>query len=758
LQRAATGFDLTADRKREPNEPYRRGIQRLRAGPLPVAILAFAFQLPIFDRWFSVMDEGHMLQFADIVADGGMLYRDATSYPLPGAFYLLALAFRIFEPSILLSRWIVVLEFTGLAVLAFLLLRRLVSPAYAALGIAGLLLYRVWAFPHWQMYSYSTTALLVLTASLLALVRFLETGDRRVLAVAGLIFGLGVFCKQDYGAATLLAVSFTLVVYARSGPRELRKPLLPLFAAFLGPAALVGAAAGVHFWMQGQLALVIQLTVLNHFVGLSSYDYQSFPSLLPLFQQDPALRSPVGLYNNFPAIVSTSDGRAALESALFVRTALYDTAMKAFIYGPNLFILGGALRTWKIRSALATPGERDRALTEIALFSFAAAFVLLMAVYKPQDYVHLAVLYWPLLCLAVAYAHALLRGRRGLTWLCGALLLFPAAVALGYTGKLLWKFREIHSERVPGDRAGVLARPREARLMGEIVDYIRANSSPGDRVAAMPYFPIAQFLADRDAPHAASYIVWPFPEYPDREQRIIAAMEESNTSLILYNFTQFPNFPPVPAYAPDLFDYLVDHFETDRVFNDAAFGYKLAALRRQRPLSDGRIVFGAAASEGTLRVETPAGTAREIPEREREHWIEAASWPFRPVLAIRPTAGGRRTVLSIPVEVPAAGAALRTAVGVHPDFWFRYPPSWARFGVEVVSDADRRVLFDRTLDPHQVLEDRGWFDVDVPLDAWAGRRITLELATSTALPLGESRLMGGWGTPTLVVRNPGEAP
>ena len=33
------------------------------------------------------------------------------------------------------------------------------------------------------------------------------------------------------------------------------------------------------------------------------------------------------------------------------------------------------------------------------------------------------------------------------------------------------------------------------------------------------------FLADRDGPHAASYIVWPFPAYPDRDQRIIDAME-----------------------------------------------------------------------------------------------------------------------------------------------------------------------------------------------------------------------------------------
>jgi hypothetical protein len=747
---------LTADRNSEPNKPHRRGLARGFSGPLLAAVVAFAFQLPFFDRWFSVMDEGHMLQFADIVANGGMLYRDATSYPLPGAFYLLALAFRIFEPSILLSRWIVVLEFTAFAVVIFLLIRRLVSPAYAALCVALLLLYRVWAFPHWQMYSYSTTAILVLSTSLLALVRFLTTGDRRVLAIAGLLFGLGVFCKQDYGAAMLLGVSLTLVVYARSGPGESREPLLPLFASFLVPAAAVGAAAGLHFWVQGHLAFVFQLTVLNHFVGLSTYDYQSFPSLFPLFQQDPALRSPVGLYNNFPAIVSTADGRAAMESVLYTRTAFYDTTIKASIYGPNLLILGGAVRLWRRRSALSASAGRERYLTEFALFSIAATLVLLITVYKPQDYLHLAVLYWAFLCLAVVYTHALLYGKKALTWLVAALLLAPAVAVVGYTGKLVWNFREMHSERVPGNRAGTYAKPREARLLAELVEYIRANSSPEESVAAMPYFPIAQFLADRDGPHAASYILWPFPEYPDRDQRIIDAMEETNTSLVIYNFTQFPNFPPVREYAPDLFEYLVDHFETDRVFNDAAFGYKLAGLRRQGPLPRGRVLFGTGGNEGTLRIETPAGASREIPAAERSRWVEAANWPFRPVLAVRPAALGRRTVLSLPVDVPAAGAALRTSIGVHPDFWFRYPPSWARFSVEVVGDGERRVLFTRSLDPHQVLEDRGWFDVNLSLDDYAGGRIALELATSTALPLGETPSMGGWGAPTLLVHEPGE--
>ena len=74
---------------------------RLRQPLAPALVCAatLLFQWPFFDRFFSAMDEGHMLYYAELVANGGHLYRDATIYPLPGAFYLLALIFEVFEPS-----------------------------------------------------------------------------------------------------------------------------------------------------------------------------------------------------------------------------------------------------------------------------------------------------------------------------------------------------------------------------------------------------------------------------------------------------------------------------------------------------------------------------------------------------------------------------------------------------------------------------------------------------------------------------------
>ena len=124
-------------------------------------------------------------------------------------------------------------------------------------------------------------------------------------------------------------------------------------------------------------------------------------------------------------------------------------------------------------------------------------------------------------------------------------------------------------------------------------------------------------------------------------------------------------------------------------------------------------------------------------------------WPFRPVLALRPTLGGR-TVASLPLEVPV-GAHLRTAVGTHAGSWQAFPPVSADFTLDVVTGGVRERLFERTLDPQRNIADRGWFDVDVPLDRYAGQRVELEFGASTSDAVGENLKMAGFAEPRLVV-------
>lgn len=720
-----------------------------------VAVVTFVFQLPFFDRWFSSMDEGHVLLFADIVAKGGELYRDATLYPLPGAFYMLAQAFHVFGVSVLVSRWIVVVEFSLFVALVFLLVRRVVSPRYAALCVGLLLLYRIWTFPHWHIYSYSTTSLLFFVTCMLCLAYFFENRKRWLLLLAGLLFGLCVYCKQDYGAAGLVAVCISLAVFARSSSEGENESLLRLAAGFLLPAATVGAGVGLYFFYHGLLGDLLQQAVFNHVRGIATYEYTTYPSILPLFSQDAEIRTMPGIFAYWPGVIFTVDLAALRGDFLYRETGVYDTLLKLFYWGPYLVVAWAALRMRRRRAALADPERRQAYLGELLLSAFAGAAVLMLTLNRPQDYLHLAVLYWPLLCLGVIYTEDLLHGRRALVLGLAVLLAVPAGAALYYSGRLAWRLRTVHSEPIPGERSGVYGTPAEVQLIEASVGFIRANAAPGETVAVIPYFPIVQFLADRPGPHRSSYIVWPHAEFEDRDRRIIDAMEAKGTDVVVYNFTQFLTFPLLQNFAPELFDYLVDHFDMQRVFTYDHAGYKLAGLLRGNEYERGEPLLDEVLPEVVVRVESEERPPRAIAPADRVTFVARQAWPFRRVLAQRPSSAGARSVLSLPVRA-SSGDVLHTAVGVNPQLWFDLPTYSVTFKLEAVSQGQRQLLYARQLKPHVILGDRGWFEVDIPLEEWVGRPLRLEFSTTTDSPAGEQLAMGGWAEPRVIRTGAGD--
>ena len=715
-----------------------------RLSVLVVFAVVVAFQLPIFDRWFSHMDEGHVLLFADLVAQGGELYRDATLYPLPGAFYGLAQAFELFGPSIRVSRWIVLLEFALFVAGVFVWTRRTGGTRLAGVAVFGLLVYRIWAFPHWQVYSYSTTSLLLILGAVLCQLRWSDGNGDRWLVAAGLLFGLSVYCKQDYGAAALLVMTTLVVVDARARGVGAAKPAL----LFVGSGAVVGAAVGLYFLAHGILGDLLQQTVFNHVRGIGSFEYTTYPRLLPLFAQDPELRTQSGLFAFFPGIVTTIDLETLRQDPLFRETIVYDVALKLFYWGTYPFAAFALFRAWRTRAAVMDPATRTAWLAEAMLAGFTAAFVLLLTVNRPQDFLHVAVLVWPLFVLLPLWLRDGVRARRGLGLAACAVLALLAMPLLFYSARGYWLVRTQNSESVPGPRAGIRARPADARVLQASVDYLVENSVPGETVAVMPYFPIAHFLADRAGPDRSGYIVWPFPEFEDRDERIIRSIEEQGTRVGLYNFTQFATFPTMDVFAPKLFGHLVDHFHTEAVFSFDKSGYRLAALRRSERPETPSPLLDQGWDGATLQVVSDEAPPRAIDPRERDAWVAREAWPFRRALALRPVSGGARTLFRLPLR-PAEGDRLETAVGLHPEMWFALPAFETHFEVAIVEAGEATVLFERTLAPHDELGDRGWFEVDLPLDAWAGRAVWLELSVAVDHPSGESLRVGGFAEPRI---------
>jgi hypothetical protein len=590
-------------------------------------------------------------------------------------------------------------------------------------------------------------SLCLLAGGLVCLFRFLENEDARWLGGAGVVTGLAVLCKQDYGAAGLVAMNLVLIAKHASSDGPARPKLATLFGWYGGPVIAVGAVTAIHFLRQGLFLEMLQQTLLNHLVGIATFDYSSLPPLLPLFEQSDLIRSPYGFGVYVPVIVFEVDWNRLTSNAFYNGTILWDLGVKLFFYAPYLVVLFGGWRLWWLRAALRDPLLRLRYLRELALYALAASLILI--VNKPVDYVHVAVLYWPFLCLLLVYAHALVAGRPQLARALGAVSLVPALAVTGYSAFLMAKLVEMNDQPLRGDRAGVYVRPSEERVIGDAVEYVLEKSDADQPVAVLPYYPLVSFLANRRAPHRAIYTFWPIEYIPQREQQIIDAMEAIDTPFLIYHFTQFVQFPRMEEYAPELFAYLVDTYEMDRVISGPNWGMMLAGLTRSEGPIEGRPLVAADAANATLAIERPDGTRVPIPPEQRDELLETALWPFRPVVALRPLTGGRRSVMTIPLDIPAR-SRLRTAVGVHPKRWFEYPPARVIFEIWAVDEGERSLLATRTINPQGTHLDRHWFEIDVPLDTYADRRIDLEFKVGTNRIHGEIFEMGGWAIPRLI--------
>src|SRR2546428_10144368 len=184
---------------------------------LGVGLVAVVVQLHIYDRALSLLDEGYILALADEVNRGKLLYRDVyVDAPLPGAFYLVAAWFRVAGTSIHASRLLAVGLFALFAMLVFRI-GRAVMPRAGALGLAALVLcYRMWAFPHWHIVSYSSFAATLLAA---AVVLALRPGSGAALAASGACVGAAILCKQDYGLGVGAALGLLMLAEPRRAAR-----------------------------------------------------------------------------------------------------------------------------------------------------------------------------------------------------------------------------------------------------------------------------------------------------------------------------------------------------------------------------------------------------------------------------------------------------------------------------------------------------------------------------------------------------------
>src|SRR6266480_1029637 len=218
-------------------------LSRDRQLGIALFLLSFAY-LWIFRRYTSMEpDEGIVLQGAQRILRGEVLYRDFFSFFTPGSYYLQALIARVFGNSFLVARSTLVLFGAILSVLSYLLARRACSRGtaltIAILATATTLPYRFLVLHNWDSTLWAMLALY-------SAVRWLEAGAWRWAFATGSFAGLTLMFEQSKGAGLCLGLA-TGVLAIRFKNRKLWK--LQPSAVLLGlawPVLVVLVYFGLH--------------------------------------------------------------------------------------------------------------------------------------------------------------------------------------------------------------------------------------------------------------------------------------------------------------------------------------------------------------------------------------------------------------------------------------------------------------------------------------------------------------------------------
>ncbi|MEW6268637.1 MAG: glycosyltransferase family 39 protein [Thermodesulfobacteriota bacterium] len=696
-----------------------------------LAALAAATHVPLMLLTAGGCDEWHILQIAANLLDGHVLYRDSNHVSGPGSFYGVAALFALFGERFVVGRVAMVALFAALVVAIYLLTRRLTGPLAATLAALWLIAFRLWTFPHFQMLHYATIGLVLIAFAVVVLHAERPPSTWRA-AAAGLLTGLAFVTKQDSGGLGIFACMAALlfgcaVRWRATGARE----------RFVAPAVALAAAAAApflftcaYFAWQGVLGPYLWQTVYDPLIqhpaflagaGPKEGDYIGMPPLLPLLEQDPGVRS--FLFSWMPGLPWDLYWRDILQSRLYRETAVVDLALKVFFRLPYVVLAIEAVSlalAW--RALRRAPGRARGAAAQGAQLLWGAA--MMAAFSKPRDWIHLAILLVPLVPIVarqLAAVAALLPRwpRRAYAGVLAAAGLAFAAVSLQLAREAL----ATYTAPVSGARGTVWVRPEDAQSFGATVDALAAT--PPDRpVLVVPCLPVLTFLSER--PTLTRFIwLWPRDAYLDRDQQIIAKLEERPDASVVYVLMHTPFAPRPQVVVPELFQYLAEHYEVVEVPARSPERMMCALAARRPPSSAGETIRLTDRLQQASAVRSRDGATEEVPV---ERVAGVATWPLTPrVLHVTPGSGGESRV-TIPLDVPHGGRLVLRA-GVNPDLWQSLGPFPVRLRVAIVEDGRRSEVLSVEKDVYRHPGDRLWTPLDLDLARWAGRRVDVELST-----------------------------
>jgi 4-amino-4-deoxy-L-arabinose transferase-like glycosyltransferase len=437
-----------------------------------IVLVSFAYLL-MFRRYTTMdPDEGIILQGAQRILQGQVLYRDFFSFFTPGSYYLVALLFKVFGSSVVVARTALAVYGSLFSALTYLLARRVCSRwtalCAAALAAAISIPYRVLVAHNWESTLWACLALY-------CALRTLESGHWGWALGLGCFSALTLLFEQSKGAGLILGLALAYALIALTDPGRI----------VLRRGQWLALAAGV--------ACPISLTLI-YFTIRHALSPMVAECIWPIYHYSGVNQVPYG-YQNW------SDSARA---TLFFKANWGQRLVSLLVLAPCFIVPVLPLVAVGFLAYACTPGRKHRPGADVGNYYLVVGSVIsglwVSVIIVRPDIVHFMYLA-PLLLLVLAWImdgrdvhSALFRAARPVL----NYLLLASFAAFG----LALFLRTMDAPYKIETRRGVLRSPQP----DTVVAYIQAHVTPGERILVYPYLPLYYYLTGTFSPIRYEYL------------------------------------------------------------------------------------------------------------------------------------------------------------------------------------------------------------------------------------------------------------
>ena len=502
-----------------------------------VFLLSFAYLL-LFRRFTTIEpDEGIVLQGAQRILHGEVLYRDFFSFVTPGSFYLQALLFKLFGSSFLVPRTMLALVGGIFAALDYLLIRRVCSRGIALLAV-GLISLSTLPFRFLVLHNWDSSLFACLVVY--CAVRSVEC-PRAIWGFALASFtSLTLLFEQSKGVGLVLGLCLgfgAVIIVRRGGPESGRVGLTSIAAGLAWPFVLTFA----FFYHQ-------------HAVGAMVADLK-----WPFQHYTAANHVPYGF-----AGWSDDARHLIFETGPWWLRAMKTVVISPYFLIPILPLISVALffywvhRAWKGRGAKAS---------YYVIVTGALSGLLLSIVAVRADIIHFVYL-MPLYGLVLAW---ILDGRdipgrifKAIHPVVNACLIFAFL-----TFSIPLFLRAVNAPVKADTRRGTITMPAPDTAL----EYTQAHVAPGSKILVYPYLPLYYYFTGTFSPAPLDFFQ-PGMNTSEQGEAILRELASGGVSAVLFepSFqekipTSWPGTPLGAIVRDPVADYILSHYRACRTLH-----------------------------------------------------------------------------------------------------------------------------------------------------------------------------------------------